>query len=108
MHELPERPDLDQLRRQARELQRAAAGGDSDARERLDRVSPQSTLTAARLAIAREYGFSSCSRLKSEVERRNTRTSQRVDMYGIRPVRSLAELAEVFDRIGQQLEPRLT
>jgi hypothetical protein len=54
MRQLPKRPNLDQLRRQPRELQR--------------RSKPM-TLSAARLALAREYGFPSWARLKAEVER---------------------------------------
>ena len=49
MRLLPERPNLDQLRRQARELQRR---------------SKPLTLSAAQLALAREYGFPSWARLK--------------------------------------------
>jgi hypothetical protein len=70
MPQLPERPDLDQLRRQARELHRAAAGGDIGARQRLRAVSERVTLSAAQLAIAREHGFPSWPRLKAEAERR--------------------------------------
>jgi hypothetical protein len=55
MRQLPERPNLDQLRRQARELQRR---------------SKPLTLSAAQLAVARDYGFPSWARLKAEVERR--------------------------------------
>jgi len=70
MQQLPERPNLDQLRRQARELHRAAAGGDTGSQRRLRAVSERITLSAAQLAIAREYGFPSWPRLKTEVERR--------------------------------------
>ncbi len=70
MPQLPDRPDLAQLRRQARELQRAAAGGDPAARQRIQRVSAQTTLSAAQLAMAREYGFASWAGLKEEAERR--------------------------------------
>ena len=56
MSELPDRPDLDQLRRQARELLRAAAGGEPRAITRLRAVSERVTLSAAQLAIAREHG----------------------------------------------------
>jgi uncharacterized protein DUF5655 len=55
MRLLPQRPNLDQLRRQARELQRR---------------SKPLTLAAAQLALAREYGFPSWVRLKVEVDRR--------------------------------------
>ncbi len=72
MSGLPERPDLDQLRRQARELLRAAAGGDPRAVDRLRAVSPHVTLSAAQLALAREYGFQSWTALKAEVARRRS------------------------------------
>src|SRR5689334_7889849 len=67
---LPDRPDLAQLRRQARELQRAAAGGDPGALRRIQQVSAETTLSAAQLAMAREYGFASWAKLKDEAERR--------------------------------------
>ena len=70
MPQLPGRPDLDQLRHQAHDLRRAAAGGDSAALRRLRAVSDRVTLSAAQLAIAREYGHPSWARLKAEVERR--------------------------------------
>lgn len=70
--ELPDRPDLDQLRRQARELQRAATAGDPEALQRLKAVSAEATLTGAQLAIARELGYPSWTKLKEEVERRRT------------------------------------
>jgi Family of unknown function (DUF5990)/Domain of unknown function (DUF5655) len=70
MPQLPDRPDLAQLRRQARELQRAAAGADPAARRRVQQVSAATTLSAAQLAMAREYGFASWATLKDEAERR--------------------------------------
>ena len=70
--ELPERPDIDQLRRQARELVRAATTGDPEARRRLQAVSAEATLTGAQLTIARELGYPSWAKLKEEVERRRT------------------------------------
>ena len=63
MRRLPDRPDLDQLRRQARELHRAGAHG-------TERRGRAATLAAAQLALARQYGFASWTRLKQEVERR--------------------------------------
>jgi hypothetical protein len=70
MRQLPERPDLDQLRRQARELLRAAVKGDPRAVRRIRALSKPPTLSAAQLAIAREYGFASWARLKAAVDRR--------------------------------------
>ncbi len=70
MSELPDRPNLDQLRRQARELLRAATSGEPRALARLRAVSERVTLSAAQLAVAREYGCRSWPALRAEVERR--------------------------------------
>jgi hypothetical protein len=70
MPDLPDRPDLGQLRRQARDLQRRAAAGDADALHQVRSVAKSVTLSAAQLAIARDHGFATWPRLKAEVERR--------------------------------------
>src|SRR5579859_3360467 len=70
MSELPDRPNLDQLRRQARELLRAAGDGEPRAVARLRAVSGRVTLSAAQLAIAREHGCPSWPALGAEVRRR--------------------------------------
>ena len=70
MPELPGRPNVDQLRRQARELLRAAAGGEPSALARIRAFSERVSLSAAQLAVAREYGFASWPALHAEVERR--------------------------------------
>jgi hypothetical protein len=70
MRRLPDRPDLDQLRRQAKELLQGARRGDPNARRRMQAVSPVVQLATAELAVAREYGFASWPRLRQEVERR--------------------------------------
>jgi hypothetical protein len=70
MSELPGRPNLDQLRRQARELLRAAADGQPSALTRIRAFSERVSLSAAQLAVAREYGFASWPALHAEVERR--------------------------------------
>ena len=75
MPELPDRPDIDQLRRQARELLRAAANGEAHAIARLRAVSDRVTLSAAQLAVAREYSYRSWPALKAEVEQRRLATS---------------------------------
>ncbi len=74
MPELPKRPNLDQLRRQARELHRAAQSGDDDAIARLRQVSDEVSPSASQLAVAREYGFFGWPALKSAVEGRTSRT----------------------------------
>lgn len=70
---LPERPNLDQLRRQAKELRDAARRGDPGSWERFARNHPtagrdQVTLAAAQLVIARELGFASWPRLKAAID----------------------------------------
>jgi hypothetical protein len=74
MPDLPERADIDQLRRKARELLRAAAAGEPEALARLRAVPERPTLAAAQLAIAREHGFRSWPALRSEVECRRQST----------------------------------
>lgn len=76
MSRLPGHPDLDQLRRQARELHRAAQAGDAHALDRLRQVSGTVALSAAQLAIARDHGFPSWPRLKAEVERRTAQSAR--------------------------------
>jgi uridine phosphorylase len=68
MSEFPDRPDLEQLRRRAKELCRAAAAGEHHARARLRLVSDQVSLASAQLALAREHGFSSWPSLKAAIE----------------------------------------
>ena len=70
---LPERPDLDQLRRRAKELRDAARERHAAALERFARHHPSArpdtvSLAAAQLVIARELGFSSWPRLKAAVD----------------------------------------
>ena len=85
MPALPGRPDLDQLRRQARELLRAAAASDEQALARIRVVSQQQTLAAAQLAIAREYGFASWPKLRAEVLRRQGGIEPDAGARGRRP-----------------------
>ena len=70
MPDLPERADIDQLRRRARELLRAAVAGEPEATARLRAVSERRTLAAAQLAIAREHGLPSWPALRSAAESR--------------------------------------
>lgn len=70
MHELPARADLTQLRHQAKDLLRAAHGGDADAVARLRAVSERPILATAQLSVARGYGFANWPALTAEVERR--------------------------------------
>ncbi|HUB40347.1 MAG TPA: ankyrin repeat domain-containing protein [Streptosporangiaceae bacterium] len=70
MTALPAQPHLDHLRREARDLLRAARAGDTTATTRILAVSDRLTLAAAQLAIARDYGFASWAKLKTEVQAR--------------------------------------
>jgi len=56
MPDLPARPNLDQLRHQARDVLRAARAGDAAATRRIEAVSNRLILAAAQLAVAREHG----------------------------------------------------
>lgn len=70
MPALPAHANLDQLRRQAKDLLHAARHGDSDAQAELRALSTRPTLATAQLAVARRNGFASWTRLKIEIERR--------------------------------------
>ncbi len=94
MPDLPARPDLDQLRHQAKDLLRAAQRGDSGAAARIGAVSDRLILSSAQLALAREYGFASWARLKLEVERRDVLNSRDLS----RLTRLLAEHPELATR----------
>lgn len=70
---LPERPDLDQLRRRAKELRDAALVGETAALERFARYHPSAprgrvSLAAAQMVVARELGFASWPKLKAAVD----------------------------------------
>jgi len=82
---LPDDPDLAQLRRRARELQRAVRAGDADAIAAAVELHPRPpapfTLSAAQLVVARTYGFASWARLKQHVELVNSLT-RRPDAVG--------------------------
>jgi ankyrin repeat protein len=76
---LPARPDLEQLRHQAKDLLREATRGEAEALARVHAVSDLLILASAQLAIAREYGFESWPKLKREVERREVLNSRDLD-----------------------------
>jgi ankyrin repeat protein len=70
---LPQDPDLEQLRKQARELQRAVRKGQPEALHRArqwqDLAQAESfPLTAAQLVLAREHGFASWDRIHRYIE----------------------------------------
>src|SRR5437016_4228752 len=83
VRKLPDHPDLDQLRRQAKELRKAALAGDPTALDRVRRqvAGAPLTLSTAQLAIAREHGFPSWPTLRAEVEARTLDLGRRVDAF---------------------------
>ena len=87
MANLPARPSLEHLKKQAKRLHKFAHNDDADA---LYRIGPyfgdpaQITLQQAQLVIAREYGFSSWTRLKRHIEAgggENETTEQRANRF---------------------------
>ena len=81
MPAIPSHPDLDQLRRQAKELLRAARTGDAAAIARIQAVSDALTLAAAQRALAREHGFPSWPRLKAALDARALDPGEKVDAF---------------------------
>ena len=81
MADLPARPSLDHLRRQARDLLRAAQAGDTKAAGRIRAVSDVLTLANAQLAVAREYGFASRTRLRYEVTARTASLARQAEVF---------------------------
>jgi len=81
MPTLPAHPNLDQLRRRAKDLLRAAGSGDADALQQIRLVSDRITLATAQLALARSYGFASWPALKAEVEARTLDLAEQADAF---------------------------
>ena len=76
---LPSRPNVEQLRKQAKELLKALRAGDAIALRRAGETlsAPRESLKLrdAQLTVAREYGFTSWRRLIAHVERVTLRAS---------------------------------
>ena len=75
---LPQDPNLEQLRKQAREFQRAVRAGDDEARALAVEFEPDAPpafpLRSAQLVLARRYGFASWARLRHHVDIVTART----------------------------------
>ena len=102
---LPDRPDLEQLRRQAKELRDAARRGDPDALDSFARhhsgVDPGVvTLAAAQLVIARRLGFGSWPRLKAAVEADANDPARQAEAFVAASVEGrLREAAAILDAV---------
>src|SRR6185437_1855460 len=96
---LPVRPDIDQYKKQAKELARACRAGDGAALARLRTHHPQppegrAALSDAQLVLAREHGFASWAQFAAEIERVRIRAA-------------VAELADPVDAfLRAALPPR--
>src|SRR4030095_13671202 len=78
---LPSRPDLEQLKKQAKELVKSHKSGNAETLQRIQESHPgfsatsklkappsKFSLSDAQLVLAREYGFASWAKLKERVE----------------------------------------
>jgi ankyrin repeat protein len=81
MADLPARPSIDHLRRQARDLLRDAKAGEPAATGRIRAVSNELTLASAQLVVARAYGFASWAQLKEEVTARTADLAKLADAF---------------------------
>src|SRR5438552_2089083 len=67
--QLPERPNLEQLKKQAKDLLRAVRANSPEALKRIGTADPKTfALHAAQRVIAHEYGFKNWEALRCEVE----------------------------------------
>jgi ankyrin repeat protein len=91
---LPDRPNLDQLKNQAKDLLKGHKVGDPEALQRIQANHPRLqtssvheiqasrfNLSGAQLVVAREYGFSSWPRLKAHVESLSPGADDLVDQF---------------------------
>src|SRR5690606_2532196 len=91
--QLPERANLEQLKKQAKSLLRAAQARDGAALRRFAALPAFATMTAEQIAatglalhdaqsvIAREYGFASWKELHEEIEMRSLSFDDAVDRF---------------------------
>lgn len=97
MPALPDRPNLDQLRHQAKDLLKAVRDGEAAATRRIHAVSDRPTLATAQLAVAREYGFPSWAALKAEVEARTRDLEEKVAAFCVASINGRGALRMLFE-----------
>jgi Ankyrin repeats (3 copies)/Ankyrin repeat len=91
---LPTRPDLNQLRKQAKDLLKSLKSADAEAVDRLRTAHPRFqeasqakiraaklSLSDAQLVVAREYGFASWPKLKARVESLAIETGDPIELF---------------------------
>ena len=99
--QLPDRPNVDHLKHEAKALHRAYLRGDAEAHARVraafgDR--PELKLLDAQRVIAREYGFAKWSELRDAVERRLAMADTSETAPHTRPVTSRTRIAIAIAR----------
>lgn len=105
---LPQRPNLEHLRRQAKDLRKAVRQGDTGALRRAASATTEQgpvdrntfhdggfSILDAQRTVAREYGFPSWAALKREVERRTLSFEERVEQF---------VLAVADERMGRAIQ----
>jgi ankyrin repeat protein len=103
---LRERPDLDQLKHQAKELLEAFRAGDAEAAKEVhahyhDANAESFALHDAQLVIARAYGFESWAKLKAYVEGANVRRlSDAVRSGDLQTVRAILNVRPELAQAG--------
>ena len=84
--DLPDRPNLSQYKKQAKELVKACMAGDADALQRVRELHPRApakvTLADAQFVIAREHGDESWPKFAARVEA--AAANRRLPQYGDR------------------------
>src|SRR5689334_19954444 len=91
---LPPRPNLEQLRKQAKELLKALRTGDPEARDLFQQLHSEAsrhsasqfsevTLSEAQHVLARDYGFATWAELKEQVESLANAAANPVDQLRI-------------------------
>ncbi|MEM6552607.1 MAG: ankyrin repeat domain-containing protein [Planctomycetota bacterium] len=109
---IPERPDLDQLKKQAKELLRGFVAGESAALKEVERyfhvgADHALTLSEAQLVLARAYGYASWPKLKAYVDGVNKQALvEAINAGDVDAVRGMLrrrpELAGATTGIGEQ------
>src|SRR6266536_4418215 len=109
---LPPRPNLEQLKNQAKELLKHCKAGDPEALKRFQEHHPQSyndtesvgrfrrlVLSDAQLVIAREYGFASWPKLKEQVDSIALETGDPLELFkGAFTEHNAARFRELLER----------
>lgn len=104
---LPDKPDLRRLRDLARALQWGVNAGEPDALARLSAAFPAASarlqLATAQAVVAREYGFDSWPKLKTELAARSARAEAKAAKVAAKAQRATAHRT-LIDTLTDELE----